>query len=219
MTGKNWVFEVKDRGTYGGLQGHACVGFKLSNCLSAATPMRYHSKGYFVGVCDSTKPTIFENCLGILPTGMLTVPTLKTDGDQASHRADPIFINCYGTVGSDKVTTVGRSNLIGDKAKTYLVGFDWDNVWQTVKDGTPTLRGFQDDFSQAKQKVQISFYTDGGTKVEAITGYPGDKIPWPDEYSIRRDVDVFAGWYLELDHYREYPVDYFPEYDIVLFAK
>ena len=75
-------------------------------------------------------------------------------------RPQPILTNVYSTYGSTGVKTVGLSELMGDKAKDTLKGFDFDHVWLAVEDGTPTLRVFGENaYSRPKRKVTISAAT------------------------------------------------------------
>ena len=210
---------VLSASTNGGILGHACIGVKIENCLSQAIPFAKHSNGTIVGVCDSPTATEITNCLVIEGLNDKTVAFWMTDAAWAASQAYPIVTNVYSTFPSTDVPAVGRSKLMGENAKKVLEGFDFDEVWTTVDNGTPTLRVFDGRYSQERKKVTISFYTDGGTEVKEVKGYPGEKIPWPDKSTIKRDADIFEGWYLEIQLLREYPIDVFPEYDIVLFAK
>lgn len=74
-------------------------------------------------------------------------------------------------------------------------------------------------YSRPKRKVTISFYTFGGSSVPEVSGYPGEKIPWPDTSTVTRNGDSFVGWYMEDTCVRPYPGDTFLEYDMVLYAK
>ena len=205
--------------TNGGILGHACMGVIIKNCLSQAIPFAKHSNGSIVGVCDSPTATEITNCLVIEGLNDKTVAFWMTDAAWAASQATPIVTNTYSTFSSTDVPAIGRSKLMGKNAEKVLIGFDFEDVWMTVDGGTPTLRVFNGGYSQPRKKVTISFYTDGGTTVNEIKGYPGDTIPWPSKANIKRDADIFDGWYLEIQHLREYPLDVFPEYDIVLFAK
>ena len=108
----------------------------------------------------------------------------------------------------------------GDNAKKTMTGFDFKNIWKTVNGGTPVLRVFNSDLyscKRAQEKVKIEFITNGGSVCEPIYGLSRkDKIsyPVPTRYGYE-----FAGWY----HYFELDVpcklEYFPDYDIILYAK
>ncbi len=111
----------------------------------------------------------------------------------------------------------------GNEAKKHMVGFDFNKVWQTVKNGTPVLRCFENaeqySCTRDAKEVTISFDTLGGSKHESIKGISGytqiteDMLPTPTRYGY-----LFKGWH----HFNQYGPDFkltsFPNYDIVLVA-
>lgn len=108
----------------------------------------------------------------------------------------------------------------GESAKTTMPEFDFVNVWKTVENGTPVLRCFKNAEKYTSRrdpkKIELSFATDGGDPVEAISGFMGDKIPElpvPTRYGY-----VFKGWYV--NHYKviEFTTETFPANNMVLYA-
>ena len=199
----------------GGMIAHVPQGISIIDCLTQSQGEGIHSRGTLVGMMDSTVPVVVTNCLSV-HDGRQAMLWYSSD----NGRPQPILTNVYSTYGSTGVKTVGLSELMGDKAKDTLKGFDFDHVWLAVEDGTPTLRVFGENaYSRPKRKVTISFYTFGGSSVPEVSGYPGEKIPWPDTSTVTRNGDSFVGWYMEDTCVRPYPGDTFLEYDMVLYAK
>ena len=121
-------------------------------------------------------------------------------------------------------SSVSFGNMTDEKAKEYLKGFDFDNVWKTVEKSTPVLRVFADrgidlsKISRLKGPVTVSFETYGGSEVTPISGESGSKLTLP---TATRKKDVFDGWYVyNLKTYDiPFTYDYFPDDDITLYAK
>lgn len=205
-------------GTIGGILGHAARPVLMENCLSQVCPVAQHAQATLIGTCDSSKtsgPSEMRNCLVVHSSDKRTDTFWRSDTG-----AVPIVTNVYSAYATNGGTVYGMSTIWGDKAINTLQGFDFDNIWKTVETGTPVLRVFgTDSHSVEKQLVTISFYTYGGTDVESVSGYPGEKINWPDTSKISRDVDVFEGWYLEPEFLREFKAEVFPDYNAVLHAK
>lgn len=198
----------------GGILSHACNSVIISDCISQVEIPRMHSKGTIIGMVDSKYDVIIKNCLS-LDIG-------RTDMLWYSENADkkiPIMQNLYSTYSCIGAETILISDINGEKAKDTLKGFDFVSIWDTVDGGTPIIRGFTDTrYSLPKKKVTILFETFGGTQIDSITGYAGDRIKWPDVTKIYRNKDVFKDWYVDKDLLRKYPYETFPEYDMVLYA-
>ena len=202
--------------TLGGILGHACMGVKIENCLSLAEIPYKSNRGTILGTSDtSTSSVEITNCVAIQDTSGRGYLMWASESAKA---VDPEITNVYVTYSSNGLVVTPRSKMIGDKAKANLTELDWNNVWMTVDNATPTLRVFEEKgYWIDNKKVTISFFTDGGTEVDDVTGYPGEKIPMPT--NITRDADELEGWYLENLLLRKFNIDVFPEYDVVLFAK
>ena len=134
--------------------------------------------------------------------------------------------NTYSIVSQSGISTsVSFSNMTDEKAKTYLKGLDFENVWQIVSKSTPVLKIFADrdeidisKISRLKGNVKVSFETYGGNEIAAMEGESGAKLNLPTPV---RGQDVFDGWYVyDLETWDvPYPVNYFPDDDITLYAK
>ncbi len=170
------------------------IGHRYTNCYGATLDRDPIGSGSVFGAnAVSSGSTILKN--------------VYVDGPSAGGGAQPLSIMYM------KDTSVAQR----------MTGFDFNSVWLKVKGGTPVLRCFANAEKYActrdAKKVSISFSTAGGSKCDAIYGYPGftkitpDMIPTPTRYGY-----VFEGWH----HFNEYgmpfELDVFPNYDIGLVA-
>ncbi len=132
----------------------------------------------------------------------------------------------YGSKYIYGTTNVPRPQWrLGEEAKAAMSALDWENVWMTVKDGTPIQRVFAQEgrlgeaFSDKTfniPDVQINFITGDDTiTVESLVGKPYEKVTLP---TISRMGYIFTGWYSFQDITLEYPYDYFLSRDINLYA-
>lgn len=70
-----------------------------------------------------------------------------------------------------------------------------------------------------ESKYRISFYTDGGTEVDAIIKKAGEKITKPDD-PTKPGGYKFIGWYKDYGIYHEeFVFDTMPDYNLTLYAK
>jgi len=104
-----------------------------------------------------------------------------------------------------------------------MAGFDFENIWMPVEGGTPVLRCFENAEQYSARYgpylLELSFSSEGGTSCESIFGLAGQpldrsKLPIP----TRRGY-VFEGWYTSTYKIIPFSIDYFPDYDMVLYAK
>lgn len=68
-----------------------------------------------------------------------------------------------------------------------------------------------------KYKTTISFNSNGGSSIESITNYAGDKVISPN--NPIKEGYKFDGWYKEKELKNKYNFDVMPESDIVIYAK
>ena len=170
------------------------VGHRYTNCYGATLDRDPIGSGSVFGA-------------NAVSSGSTVLKNVYIDGPSAGGGAQPLSIMYM------KDASVAQR----------MTGFDFDSVWLKVKGGTPVLRCFANAEKYActrdAKKVSISFSTAGGSKCDAIYGYPGftkitpDMIPTPTRYGY-----VFEGWH----HFNEYgmpfELDVFPNYDIGLVA-
>ena len=132
------------------------------------------------------------------------------------------YENCYSSSAQDTVglTRLFIDRMCGTAAKTYMTGFDFENVWAIRGDKeTPGLKGFNSSlFSNIMnpEDIVVNFETNCDLVVEAVTGKAYSKLELP---VLKREGYIFEGWYAypELDVAFSY--DYFPTFNTILYAK
>ena len=218
-------------GCAGGMIAASATTFKMENCYSLATVegsstrygtlIGYHwYKGDLVSPPRTDKTQII-NCYAMEPK---KIPLLGT----LSYMEWIEGTNVYNSNGSTPTvcSVVSHGNMCGEKAVTFLEGFDFENTWQTVEKATPILKVFAEKehrytehFYFTKGPVTISFETYGGTEVEPLVGETGEKLVLPTKVS--RGIDVFDGWYVgdKKTWDKPFNIDYFPNDSLTLYAK
>lgn len=112
----------------------------------------------FLGTAGAGGSLTLENCLY---TGTLSKTSMTAEADCTAMIGTVggtfalTATNCYAVAGEDLVTigvndsdlatvpaftAVDELAVLGDKAKTALVGFDFENVWATNENALPTLK-------------------------------------------------------------------------------
>ena len=141
-------------------------------------------------------------------------------------KGDSYFENVYvdGTGVSDYIKSISVLYMTKKFAKERMLGFDWQNTWMCINDGTPVLKCFAgaEKYSCKREpsKVEIAFVSQGGSKCESIFGYPGyteisdNKLPVPTRYGYK-----FEGWYYFSTCDVKFNLTKFPNYDIFVYAK
>ncbi|HBJ11516.1 MAG TPA: hypothetical protein DDY61_07565 [Ruminococcaceae bacterium] len=214
---------------------------KIIQCFGDTT---VELSGSFAGgmVCGCPSPVKIENCyfVGALNAslnysgGMIGNIWVKgasiTKSYSHTRNLDPIannqgsnvtMINTYCTgknFGDGKKTS--HYKIYSEEAAKTLVGFDFKNIWKTVKNGTPVLRVFGSDVYSNRstpEKIKVSFSTNSEQEIAPIYGNAGTKLvlPVPEE----REGYAFDGWYVYKELDVKYAYDIFPSYDITLYAK
>ncbi len=224
------------------------IRMTMSECFADDTVSVY---GFFSGglICGCPHPVQLENCyftgsLGYedrcgglvgncwVPGSVLINCYTNTEnrdnvcgGDVTSHIGETTYKNVYAdyaTRYNRGVTKLTMRCMKGKIAEDYMLGFDYDNVWKTVNDGTPVLRAFRNceqyTCTRDTAKVKIEFVTSGGSSLEPIYGYPDytkvGELPVPE-----RKGYVFGGWYYYPEYDLPFDFEYFPHYDLHLYAK
>ncbi len=171
-------------------------GTRITNCYSASLNMSNFSGNIKVLNAKTDEDIYIRNCYALSYRSILNVMLLPFDKEK------------YGSIG----------------VKDYATGLDWENVWATVKGGTPVLRGFDknghtlDEFSyKGGYSSTITFVTNvAGMEVKPITGEVLSplKLPKPERYGY-----TFGGWYVYSELDVPYDKDYMPYRDLTLYAK
>ena len=142
-----------------------------------------------------------------------------------------IYNSCYSLAFQSDAGVVSlyyTSKMNGEAAKENMVGFDYDNIWITRENETPGLRAFEGNEISYSNKhdfdiiddihyVTVSFVTYTDKEVPPITGTMFESLTLPK--MPQRDGYKFLGWYTDATLMLEYPIDYIPAYDIILYAK
>lgn len=221
---------------------------KMSECFADDSVFVY---GFFSGglICGCPQPVELENCYytgaldyedrcggligncwieGSLLTNCYTNTENRDNvcgGAVTSRFGETTYINVYAdyaTSYNQGVTKLSLMNMKGSIAKEKMLGFDFNKVWKTVKDGTPVLRAFENSeqytCTRDAVKSKIYFSTNGGENLEPISGYPTytkiDELPTP----VRKGY-IFGGWYVYPDLDVPFSFEVFPNYDLYVYAK
>ncbi len=222
----------------------------LNQCFADGTvSVEAYYAGGLVGASADKAPTVIENCYytgslyGVKMAGAIignswtlienpariahcyaTTPdrnyVINNRGIRTSTFEDVYIDSTVNESRREGITYTMLNFMQGNNAKSLMTGFDFRNIWKTVKGGTPVLRAFNTESYSCKRvqgNVKIEFITNGGSACEPIYGLSRKdkiKLPTPTRYGYK-----FAGWY----HYYELDVpcklEYFPDYDIILYAK
>ncbi len=186
--------------------------FTIRNCYFVGTLKAYGDRaGGIVGNAWYTKPgATVTNCYAA-----------TTDENSATGVNNPAisYSNTYSTAGSiNGIFALSLNSMRGDLALERMKGFDFDQVWKVLDNGTPVLRKFNSDNytnTNPGRKVKISFVSNGGTELEPIYGDEGEKIAWPE---VSRYGYKFEGWYVYPELDVRFKFDVFPMFDITLYA-
>ena len=117
-------------------------------------------------------------------------------------------------------------NVYYEISDESLISVDDNGLLQGIKHGDTTIHivsyydGYETDIkiNILKKKSMIMFDVNGGTAVDSISGYVGDKVIAPD--APEKKHYIFGGWYLDNDTFNnKYVFDVVPEFDITLYAK
>ena len=132
------------------------------------------------------------------------------------------YENCYSSSAQDSqgVTRLFIDRMCGNAATEYMQGFDFNKVWAVRADNeTPGLKGFNPAvFSNVMnpEDITISFETNCDLVVEPMVGKAYSKLELP---VLTREGYIFEGWYAYAELDTPYAFDYFPTFDIILYAK
>lgn len=156
------------------------------------------------------------------------VNTYAVDPDRnaptANGTSNFVYTGCYVDGNTTRIAVapnaISISAIKGNKATETMTEFDFAKVWKTVENGTPVLRCFKnaEQYTSHRdpRKVTISFATEGGDRLEPVTGFMGDKIP---EFPVpTRYGYLFDKWYVNEHKVIEFGLETFPANDVILYA-
>ncbi len=147
----------------------------IKNCYSKADVLA-HATARANGIIGSNWKSayVLENCYStkvpaiyVATAGTHSSLAVDAEGNPGSMSYAEVYKNVYTTVSSstesDIVKLIGeQESLWGEGGKTLLVGFDFENVWETVSKGTPKLKIFADiDGKDIEFGVEDSRYASG----------------------------------------------------------
>ncbi len=206
-------------GTFAGLLGGGPHAPHMNNC-------------YFVGKVIGTRVAALFGNTWVSSEGAEVYnnysATNEADllmGGRASveNSASPInYHDNYSNAGGlgNFVSQMSLLMMRGNSAKKFMTSFDFDKIWYAVPNGTPVLRifGKTDKYSNTAtpDPIEVSFVTNGGSACESIYGNPEEPLTLP---TPTREGYKFAGWYVYKELDMLYPVDTFPYFDTILYAK
>ncbi len=199
----------------GGIVGGAASAVHMENCYFTGT-ISGEKYGSLIG--DGWNPEAQYHTISHCYTSTLEDnPIVGNIGFQWSYY-DSIYSNGTVPKRSMKLPLI---LMYGEYAKEYMEGFDFEEVWKTVEDGTPVLQVFGSDAYSSKRavdKVKVEFVSTGGSECEAVYGYPRvdemPELPMPEKRGYR-----FAGWYHSMELDLPCTLETFPDYDTHLYAK
>lgn len=210
---------VTVEGTFAGFLGGGPHAPHMNNC-------------YFVGkVIGDRVASLFGNTW-VSTTGAEVYNNYSATNDvdllmggraSVENSASPInYHDNYSNAGGlgNFVSQMSLLMMRGNAAKKYMTSLDFDKIWYAVPNGTPVLRifGTSDKYSNTTtpDPIEVSFVTNGGSACESVYGNPEDPITLP---TPTREGYKFAGWYVYKELDMLYPVDTFPYFDTILYAK
>lgn len=175
----------------------------------------------------ATAAIVYENCFSPTLNDNFSHDYLRymTEVMRTDYGRYNTYKNCFTahTVNDVGFTVLEILNMYGKDADKYITGLDYNNTWITTKDGTPMLRAFMKDGENREYlainrlPVTVTFATGYDLEVKSLKGYVGEKLSLP---TITREGYEFQGWYLyAYDSSLQYPIDFFPAFDITLYAK
>ena len=189
----------------------------FSDCYAGARVTGAKAYIWAADVYAEKETVVFERCFSHV---------LNQELFNNYYKDATVWTDCYSADKTvDGVTRVNIVDMIGKDADKALSKLDFNGTWVTTSKGSPVLKAFTvgrtaaeyEPFALDRQPVTVSFAVGGGVEVEPLVGLVGQKLTLP---TTTREGFVFEGWYLyAADSPLAYPIDYFPAYDITLFAK
>ena len=206
-------------GTFAGLMGGGPHAPHMNNCYFVGKVVGDRVAALFGNTWVSTEGAEIYNNYSATNEADLLV------GGRASveNSASPInYHDNYSNQGglANFVSQMSLLMMRGDAAKKNMPTLDFNKIWYALPNGTPVLRifGKTDKFSNTStpDPIEVSFVTNGGSECESVFGNPEEPIKLP---TPTREGYEFAGWYIYKELDMLYPLDTFPYFDTILYAK
>ena len=202
----------------GGLVAGNPRALSLDNCYFSGELSGDSYAGTLIGNTWNGYVSVIENCYSV---SLDRDPIMENSG-----AANAQIINSYidGNKGKVKgISSLGIAFMKGEQAKTKMAGFDFDNIWMTVEDGSPVLRCFENAEQYSSHHdpylLELSFASEGGSECESLFGFAGQELdPGDLPVPVYRGYR-FDGWYTSSYKIIPYTFNYFPDYEMVLYAK
>lgn len=223
----------------GGMVGIAHGPFVIENCYSTATIYSKRNAGSIIGAAYGSYGTHIINCFASTQGADSYVSGTLGATDGGGHKSTNVVFNIKGTYGFSLYSMylvnslkyaaqrLGKENYdIVARTEANPDGFDFENVWEMVEDGTPVLQIFNKPSHAASEfsdktfeapKVTVTLQT-GTTDVvlDPMVGQMYDPFELP--IPVRKGYN-FLGWYVYPEYQCEYTYGYFPARDLSLYAK
>lgn len=216
----------------------------LENCLFTGS-IGGHEDPYYTGAltgCDSTYATWLKGCVVFPTTDSVKIvggshgSSWRSNSAYWTTFAEPVYyFNLMQQYGGDFTKITKPQDRFGEAAKEAMPLLYWaENYddyagWSVVEDSVPLPSIFKKGRTEEEFKalstdkfntpeVTVSFVTeDPDIVVEDMKGemYAKDGFVLPE---LERPGYEFTGWYVFSDCTIEYPYDYFPPRDLILYA-
>ncbi len=226
-------------GQYAG--GIVCAvrgGVIVENCYFTGTLNAPNAKSAGCIIGDAWEAgSIVKNCFGASQSNdyfsagnAFILYATELDHKYISMKGNYTF-SLYGQYGVNKLRKVtdcyGETNhKIMSKSDDNPDGFDFENIWMVVEDGTPVLRAFNHDnmntaeayscknINAPKSTVVLQTGTSDIT-YEPLVGTIFSDLTLP---TPTRDGYDFTGWYVYSDYQCLYDYGYYPPRNLTLYA-
>lgn len=230
----------------GGFFGNPYSAPILENCIFTGS-IGGNEDQYYTGAltgADSTYGSQLRGCIVFPSTDKVNIvggsggSSWRSNASYWVTTADPVYyFNLKQQYGADYTKINRPDQRFGEAAKEAMPLLDWagdsddgtGDYWTVVDGGTPlptifTKHRTQEEFEALSCKkfdtpsVTVSFVT--GTPEITIPDLVGEMYTKEDFVlpELERLGFEFTGWYVFSDYSIEYPYDYFPPRDIVLYA-
>lgn len=227
----------------GGFIGNPFGAPILENCLFTGSLGGHETDAYYTGAltgCDSTYATQLRGCVVFPTTDKVSICGGSNGASWRSNQsywtvfAEPVYyFNLKQQYGGDYIKLTNPQYRFGEAAKEAMPLLNWTEDgyegWAVVDGGVPLPAIFKKGRTQEEFEalscnkfvtptVTVSFVTDDpDIVVPDLTGEMYSKNGFVLE-ELERPGYKFTGWYVFSDLSIEYPYDYFPPRDLILYA-
>lgn len=206
-------------GTFAGLLGGGPHAPHMNNCYFVGQVIGTRVAALFGNTWVSTDGAeVYNNYSATNEADLLMGGRASVENSASPINYHDNYSNAGGLGGF--VSQMSLLMMRGESAKKYMTTLDFENVWYAVPNGTPVLRIFGTSAKYSNtttpDPIEVSFVSNGGSKCDSVYGNPEEPITLP---TPTREGYEFAGWYVYKELDMPYPVDTFPYFDTILYAK